>query len=129
MQKNRKMKFWIKGILILSIICSSLSCEKNEKFESEKWKQGGGENLLTEMRWNMTNDLINSKILIGKNQTEIQELLGNPELVNTYSESDTKFYPIMEKYKWNVYPDELIYLEIRFNKESLAENIKVYKTK
>ena len=128
-KKKRKMKVWIKRILILSIICSSLSCEKNEKFKSEKWKQGGGENLLTEMRWNMTNDLINSKILVGKNQTEIHELLGNPEPVNTYSESDTKFYPVMEKYEWNVDPDELIYLEIRFNKVGLAENIEVYKTK
>lgn len=123
------MKFWIKGILILSLICSSLSCEKNERFESEKWKQSGGENLLTERRWNMTNDLINSKILVGKNQTEIHELLGNSEPVNIYLKSDTRFYPIMEKYKWNVDPDELIYLEISFNKEGLAENIKVYKTK
>ncbi len=123
------MRFWIKKILILSIVCLSFSCGKQEKFESGKWKQGGGENLLTEIRLNMTDDLINSKILVGKNQTEIQELLGNPEPVNTYSESDTKFYPVMEKYKWNVDPDELIYLEISFNKEGSAENIKVYKTK
>lgn len=120
------MKFWIKRILILSIICSSFSCEKNEKFESDKWKQGGGENLLTGMRVNMVDDLISSKILLGKNQTEIYELLGSPELVNTYSEPNTKFYPVMEKYKWNIDPDELIYLEIRFNKEGLAQNIKVY---
>lgn len=123
------MKFWIKRILILSIVYSSFSCGKQEKFESGKWKQGGGENLLTEMRLNMTDDLIKSKILVGKNQTEIHELLGNSEQVNTYSEPGTEFYPVMEKYKWNVDPDELIYLEIRFNKTGLAEDIKIYKTK
>jgi|GEM_PF-2393973 len=123
------MRFWIKRILILSIVSLTFSCGKQEKFESGKWKKGGGENLLTEIRLNMTDDLINSKILVGKNETEIQELLGNPEPVNTYLESDTKFYPVMEKYKWNVDPDELIYLEISFNKEGSAENIKIYKTK
>ncbi|PYE83128.1 hypothetical protein DFQ11_101559 [Winogradskyella epiphytica] len=107
----------------------SFSCGKQEKFDSGKWKQGGGENLLTEMRLKMTDDLINSKILVGKNQTEIHELLGNSEQVNTYTEPSTEFYPVMEKYKWNVDPDELIYLEIRFNKKDLAEDIKIYKTK
>ncbi len=77
----------------------------------------------------MTNDLINNKILMGKSQTEIHELLGNPEQLNTYSESHTKFYPVMEKYKWNIDPEELIYLKISFDKEDLAENIQVYKTK
>ncbi|GGW55997.1 hypothetical protein GCM10008085_04260 [Winogradskyella epiphytica] len=123
------MRFWIKRILVLSIVCLSFSCGKQEKFDSGKWKQGGGENLLTEMRLKMTDDLINSKILVGKNQTEIHELLGNSEQVNTYTEPSTEFYPVMEKYKWNVDPDELIYLEIRFNKKDLAEDIKIYKTK
>jgi len=123
------MRFWIKKIIMFSIVCFSFSCEKQEKFDSGKWKEGGGENLLTEIRLNMTDDLINSKILVGKNQREIYKLLGNPEPVNTYSESDAKFYLVMEKYKLNVDPDELIYLEVNFNKEGLAENIKVFKTK
>lgn len=121
------MKSWIKGILILIVICSFFSCNKNTKFESDKWKQGGGENLLSEMRMNMVDDLIDSKVLLNKNQSEIYELLGSPEPVNAYSQPNTKFYPVMEKYNWNVDP-ELIYLEIEYNKEGLAQNINIYKT-
>lgn len=123
------MKSLIRTLLLLIIISSSFSCQNDEKFDSNKWKQGGGENLLTEMRLNMVNDLISSGILEGKNESEINELLGSSEPVYTHTEQNSKFYPVMEKYEWNIDPEELIYLEVRFDQAGKASTVKVYKTK
>ena len=130
MQKEKyKMKSWIKTILLLSITGSSFSCQNNEKFDSSKWKQGGGENLLTEMRLNMGDDIISSGILEGKNEIEISKLLGSPEPVHSETVENTKFYPVMEKYEWNIDPEELIYLEVKFDQTGRAKTVKVYKTR
>jgi hypothetical protein len=64
----------------------------------------------------MVDDFISSKILLGKNKTEIYGLLGILDPVNTYLENDVQFYHVMEKYKWNVDPYELIYLEVSLRK-------------
>lgn len=54
-----------------------LSCgnnSKTEKFDKEKWKQG------TQIeQGNMSTDLVESKILIGKTKSEIIEYLGSPK--------------------------------------------------
>lgn len=123
------MKSFIRTLLLLIIIGLSFSCQNDEKFDSNKWKQGGGENLLTEMRLNMVNDLISSGILEGKNESEINELLGSSEPVYTHTGQNLKFYPIMEKYEWNIDPAESIYLEVRFDQAGKANIVKVYKAK
>jgi hypothetical protein len=62
---------------ILLLFIFFLSCGNNnkaEKFNKEKWING------TQIeRGNMSTDLVDSKILIGKTKTQIIELLGNPK--------------------------------------------------
>ncbi|GAA3652995.1 hypothetical protein [Flavivirga jejuensis] len=66
----------MKQALILLFIFF-LSCGKNnkvEKFDDQKWKKG----TQTE-RGNMSTDLVESKILIGKTKSEIIEKIGYPK--------------------------------------------------
>ncbi len=63
--------------IILLLFIFFLSCGNNnkaEKFNKEKWLNG------TQVEpGNMSTDLVESKILIGKTKNQIIELLGNPK--------------------------------------------------
>ena len=59
---------------------------KSEKFDKEKWKAG------TQIeRGNMSTDLIESEILIGKSKSEVINLLGEPK-----DSSNTNFHYIVD---------------------------------
>lgn len=119
------------GILIIVYIGTFfLSCQSELKFDSEKWKNGGGENITMDTRTNMVKDLIESGILLNKNETEIAELIDKPEKLHNRKELRNKYYPVTEKYEWgDIDPKELIYLEIHFNDQGLSNNVKLITTK
>jgi outer membrane protein assembly factor BamE (lipoprotein component of BamABCDE complex) len=61
-------------ILLLIFLLSCGNNSKLEKFDQEKWKDG------TQIeRGNMSTDLVESKILIGKTKSEVLEYLGYPK--------------------------------------------------
>jgi outer membrane protein assembly factor BamE (lipoprotein component of BamABCDE complex) len=76
-----------RTLILLSIFF--LSCGNNnnaEKFNAEKWING------TQIeRGNMSSDLVDSKILIGKTKIEIIELLGSPK-----DSSDVNFHYLVD---------------------------------
>ncbi|MDO5970237.1 hypothetical protein Q4Q35_10500 [Flavivirga aquimarina] len=62
---------------ILLLFIYFLSCGNNnkaEKFNKEKWRNGSQIE-----RGNMSADLVESEILIGKNKNQVIKLLGNPK--------------------------------------------------
>lgn len=82
------------------------NCEKNklQKFDTEKWKAG---NQIE--RGNMATDLLESEQLIGKNQSEVLNLLGNPK-----DNTDTNFVYLVDFGYMTPF-----YLDIYFDKETL----------
>lgn len=65
-----RMKLFIR-VMIISIL--SISCS-NEKFDSTSWKND------KTLREQLSNDLINSKILIGLDYNQVVEILGEPDI-------------------------------------------------
>jgi len=64
------MKYYFSLILIF------LSCNQSTKFDCVEWKNAKGEGIVLDTRLNMVKDLIESEILLFKNEAEIVELIG-----------------------------------------------------
>ena len=80
---------------------------KEEKFNSEKWKTG------TQIeRGNMSTDLVESKILIGKTKPEILNLLGQPK-----DSDETNFHYIIDFGYMTPF-----HLDIMFDQNNLRAN-------
>jgi hypothetical protein len=76
------MKAYNLLIILLALLCLS-SCRKKvvpEPFDSTKWLVGD-----EEAKGKMSKDLVSSRLLIGKNKTEVLELLGTPSYTNDIS--------------------------------------------
>lgn len=119
MERKTKLLF----VLIFSLSLSS--CTKNKSFDREKWKQSGGESIMTNIRLSMTKDLIKSEALIQKNQSFIDSLLGKPKI----QKENNKLYLVKEVYSSDIDPDEIIYLSIHFDNVGNSDKIKLIKMK
>lgn len=106
------------GLLTVIIV---YSCNKQVPFDREKWKNSGGELILTDKRFNMTDDLLKSNLLINKSKSEIDSLLGYSQ---QSTESDNRIYDylVKEVYSSDIDPDELIYIAVTF--DSLDTSLK-----
>ena len=124
-----KFKHRIGIIIIVFLGIILISCHHELKFDSEKWKKGGGENITLETRTKMVNDLIESRILINKLESEIAELIGNPEKLHNRKNSYTKYYPVQEKYELDIDPKEMVFLENNYNNQGISETVKLIKVK
>ena len=80
----------MKFKLAIFLILLSLSSCSDISFNSEKWK-GWNIKSDTNLRWDMANDLIENHNLEGKTQSEIIDLLGEPES-NVQNPSDDYYY-------------------------------------
>jgi hypothetical protein len=69
----------MKFIVTIFLILLSLSSCTDIRFNSEKWKSWDNRESETNLRWDMANDLIENYNLKGKTQSEIIDLLGEPE--------------------------------------------------
>jgi len=94
------------------------SCESKQKFDSDKWKAKGLDWWMTDFREKMVDDLIQSDTLIGMNQEQVLELLGQPESKN---EAKLKFL-IREKYRSDIDPEYISNLLVEFNDEEQVIN-------
>lgn len=116
------------GLLFL-LLLSIYSCNQDVKFDSEKWKNAGGENIMLDTRLNMANDLIESNILINKSEPEIIELIGSRSRLHG-SENDTlKYFAVQEIYGLDIDPEEITYLKILFNNKGKSISVELFSTK
>lgn len=70
-----------KSIFLILFTIFFTSCNSNDiEFDSKKWKNANNNEENWSLRWDMSNDLINNHSLIGKDTTEIFELLGKTNL-------------------------------------------------
>ena len=100
-------------VLLFIFLLSCGNNDKAEKFDTEKWRNG---NQIE--RGNMSTDLVESKILIGKTKSEIIDLLGKPK-----DSSITNFHYLvdfgyMTPFDLNISFDEN---NLRVNKTDLSD--------
>ncbi|MFC0878800.1 hypothetical protein ACE01N_19550 [Saccharicrinis sp. FJH2] len=124
-----RFRYRLRLLLIISLGLFLTTCKPELKFDSKTWKENGGENATLDTRYRMTKDLIENKILINKTELEIIELIGNSEKVGNENNPQKKFYPVQEKYGWDIDPEEMIFLEVHFNEKGLSDTIILFKTK
>ncbi|MFA0962809.1 hypothetical protein AB9P05_13485 [Roseivirga sp. BDSF3-8] len=65
---------------------------------------------MTDVRYNMLDDLITGAALRGLTRSEVIEELGPPDKVD----SSAFYYLVKEVYETDIDPTQIIYLEIRF---------------
>ena len=119
----------LRFIISIWTFFALISCSKDLKFDSGKWKNAGGENITLDIRTNMVSDLIKSKILLNKNESDIIELIGNPSRLNTKESENIKYFAVQEKYGMDIDPDEMTFLEIKFNEKGQSKSVELYSTK
>ncbi len=122
-------RFKTLGIYAI-IIFMAISCDK--KFNSDEWKNTNLATLDNVIDKNnnrnlMINDLVESKLLIGKNSKEIKSLLGNEYIKDTLRH--TYRYETYEDYGMDIDPKYLKGLEVIFNKDSTVTEVKIYEIK
>lgn len=115
--------------LFIFLMLTFFSCNKDTKFDSEKWKSADGENILLDTRLNMTSDLIESEILINKGKSEIKTVIGGPTRLHAQEVDSIKYYAIQEIYSFGIDPEEMIFLKIIFNEKGKSISVEMYSTK
>ena len=95
------------------------SCLEHRPFDSTQWKQGGGENITTDKRLEMTKDLIDSEILFHKHKTLVDSLLGlsSDLFFQTIKPNVIELYTIKEEYTSDIDPDKIFYLKVGYDWE------------
>lgn len=122
-------RFKIFGISAL-IIFMAISCDK--KFNSDEWKNTNLTSLDNVINKNnnrnlMINDLVESKLLVGKNSKEVKNLLGTPDFKDTLKR--TFSYETFEDFGTDIDPKYLKGLDVIFNKDSIVTEAKIYEIK
>ena len=105
------------------------ACQQNMNFDSAKWKQSGGENILLDTRKQMVNDLLKCEILLHKSHNQIVKLIGSPVNYNNTVFDFKEYYPVQEKYDLGIDPEEMTFLEITFDKNGISESVKFISSK
>ena len=103
-------------LFILTISFFIFSCE--EKFNLQKWNEKNVDWQISDVRENMIEDLINSKVLINKDTSQILQMFGEPET----KESNSFHYLVREKYGLNIDPEYVSYLAIEFDKNNKVKD-------
>lgn len=109
--------FWT-GILLL------FSCQHEVLFDSAKWKQSGGENIILDTRKEMVTDLLKREILLHKTHNEIVQLIGSPVNYNNTVFEFKEYYPVQEKYGSDIDP-KTTYLEVTFDRNGISEAVQL----
>lgn len=119
--KNKQTRNWtlIAGTIIIAPLLyivfvlaffSYLSTEAQHEFNKEKWLAD------KHSRFEMRDDIIESKILIGKSKSEIIDLIGKPESKDTTEL--WKYYLGMSEAGFGV---QINYLEITFENRKVSD--------
>jgi len=84
---------------------------------------------MLDTRLNMTNDLIESEILINKNEIEIIELLDSSTRLHGKEVENTKYFAVQEVYGWDIDPKKMTFIKIVFNDNGKSSSAELYSTK
>lgn len=98
----------INLILILPLL---FGCNLDSKFNSEKWKTNSLDWQLSDVRQKMVSDIIGSDTLIGLDEQQVYELLGEP----SFKKANQVQYLVREKYMFNIDPEYIEYLNVDFS--------------
>lgn len=113
-------------LLLFSYVFLLYSCKDEVKFDSSGWfEKNDGFYTKREL---MVNDVLKNKLKKDMNFNEVVTLLGKPDY-DSFEKDGEIHYEIHEKYKWNIDPEEIRYLDIRFNDDSLLVDSKIRITK
>ncbi|MDD2982486.1 MAG: hypothetical protein PHQ74_03780 [Crocinitomicaceae bacterium] len=118
------MKQIFRISILLFAIMLSFSCQNEKTFDSNKWKQSGGESLMLDTRKEMVSDLLKRKILLHKSHNEIVELIGSPVNYNNTVFEFKEYYPVQEKHGSDIDPI-ITYVEITFDRNGISEAVQI----
>ena len=113
-------------IIVLLMATFFTSCSKQRPFNSDEWKAVSGEELIKGVfdgktkRELMAEDLIDNGLLNGKHYQKVQDLLGQQQMYDQIVE-----YELVERYRWNIDPEEVVYLKVRFDRDSLVQEVDI----
>ncbi|MCT4591496.1 MAG: hypothetical protein N4A71_26985 [Carboxylicivirga sp.] len=102
---------WIVLLILLFILSF---CNNNVPFDSAKWKSSGGEMIITDHRLRMTENLLERQLLLNKNQSKIDSILGLPITI-AHETEEKKYYLVQEVYKNNIDPIYIILIKVDFD--------------
>jgi hypothetical protein len=96
--KNQLMK---NILIVFGLFMMLVSCDENEKFESDKWKTENGSGAYPH-RAKMLDDIITNRKFVGMKYKALRNVLGNPSSIkqnevrynieSTYSNSSSRAY-------------------------------------
>jgi hypothetical protein len=105
--------------LFIFVACS-------QQFDSKKWKEA--DDPADKTRYSMAEDLVESKILIGKRRSEVKMLLGDSP--NTMeNDSLNWYYRVWDYYGSDIDPIKSYGLHVQFNKNGQATLAEIQKWK
>ena len=110
-------------LIITTVFVVFSSCSGKQRFDSRIWNQNKVDWWMTDIREKIVDDLIESDTLIGMNQGQVIELLGQPRSV-TKTELE---YLVREKYGNDIDPEYISNLVIELDNEGRVEKCKVEK--
>ena len=118
MKKRRLNIFYILLCFLL------VSC--GQKFEKEKWKEGG--DIFYTYREKMVKDLMKNHLKKGMTYKEVIDLLGNSD---NYTDlpPNTICYEVMVDYGWDIDPQKGKTLYIEFTNDSIVKEFRIEKWK
>ncbi|MEQ6123347.1 hypothetical protein AAON49_04015 [Pseudotenacibaculum sp. MALMAid0570] len=123
-------KLNIKLSFIILIVVLFFSCTRNEKFDSKKWKEST-KIFLSDERLKMVNDLISSRLLLGKSENEIIQQIGENSnyRLGIPEANPIKYFSVYDRYEWDIDPVELIFLKIEFDNKGKSSKVELFSKK
>ena len=111
-------------VIVLLMATFFFSCSQKQSFNSDEWKAVSGEELVKGVfdgktkRELMAEDIIDSGLLNGKHYQTVQDLLGQQPMYDQSVE-----YELVERYRWNIDPEEIVYLKVMFDGNSFVQEV------
>ena len=110
-----------QGLIIFAILITLISCDINEKFNSQLWKEKGVDWWMTDTREKMVEHLLQSDTLVGLKRINVVHLLGEPEK----SDKQVIEYLVREKYETDIDPEYISYLIIELDVDERVKNCEI----
>jgi hypothetical protein len=113
-----------KYVIFIGVLILFTSC--NLKFDKNKWMIK--EDIGYKYRNDMLDDLIKNHKIKGLRYNELADLIGEPDK-NMVGDSECIYYPIIDKYGFDIDPVYSKTLEIWLNKDSIVTKFEVFEHK
>lgn len=126
---RRKCVLYISAFATIIIVFFCSSCNNDIPFNSKRWNNPAqNDDLELRCRYNMVNDLIQKKLLVGKNKNQIIKLLGEDTEVVEEIKPNELAYTILIDYGFDIDPVKMVYLVICLkNSKYHSHHFRTYK--